>query len=306
MECTKCGTELDFRDAFCSKCGEVTDRGKGPGELAGRYVAELAGGLGKLIAATLGYVTIRENRTKVGVGTGVALLLLISLTSNPISRGVGSMFASTPNAPTFNDDGSPNFAEYEDVFVGDETEYFVTGTANIRDFPTSQGTGVIGTLAESERVIAREVRAFDPDSRWLKLTTGGYVWGSNLAPTSNQSQQSVGTQQNRLEFPQAARGLWTTMETCHGAANDTEVMITEDSFSYERAYGKLISIETSASGHEMFVVQFKSTAETWSDQLALTVIAHGKTLIVNRPQASEPSEAIYYLKGVGCEDVLLD
>jgi len=110
MECSSCGAELDYREAFCSKCGEVTDRGKGASGLAGRYATETFNGLGQLIASAIDYLTNAVNRTKVSVGAGAAVFLLISLTSNPISRSAGELFISTPDAPTFNDDGTPNFA----------------------------------------------------------------------------------------------------------------------------------------------------------------------------------------------------
>lgn len=160
MECHSCGAELDPRDKFCSKCGAITERGKGAGELAARYVAELADGFGKLFAAALGYVTDPENRKRVAIAGGVALVLLISLTSNPISRGVGGLFSSVPDGPTSNDDGTPNFEEYEDVFLAERASYDVTGQANMRDFPTGQGTNVIGTLVAGETVEAQEVMAF--------------------------------------------------------------------------------------------------------------------------------------------------
>ncbi len=102
-------------------------------------------------------------------------MLLTSLTSNPTSRWVSGLFSATPDGPTYNEDGTPNFTAYEDVLLADEASYAVTGQANVRDFPTNEGATVIRILVEGETVEAREVMAFDPLSRWLKLPSDGYV-----------------------------------------------------------------------------------------------------------------------------------
>lgn len=237
MECHACGAELDPRDKFCSKCGAITERGKGASELAGRYVAELADGFGKLFAAALGYVTNPENRKRVAIGGAVALVLLISLTSNPISRGVGGLFNPSQDVPSFNDDGTPNFAEYEDVFLGDEAEYYVTGVANVRNYPTGQNTDVVGSLAEGNRVMAREVRAFDRNSQWLKLSTGGYVWGRNLAP--------IGGNQSEIKRAEYARliGRWHVSGGCNVESGDTLTVEEEAVFFGPNSYEQDIRVE---------------------------------------------------------------
>ena len=227
MECHACGAELDPRDKFCSKCGAITERGKGASELAVRYVAELADGFGKLFAAAFGYVTNPENRKRVAVGGGVALVLLISLTSNPISRGIGSMFEPVPVAPTFNEDGTPNFADYEDQFLSFEAEYLVTGAANIRDFPTSQGTSIVGSFEGGERITAREVRAFDPNSRWFAIEGGGYVWGANLI-NAQDAQSEAQASETVAWGPEDILGRWSDRATCYGEIRDIEFEITPE------------------------------------------------------------------------------
>ncbi len=248
MECSKCGAELDFREAFCSKCGGLTDRGKGPGELVGRYAAELANGFGKLIAAAFAYVTNPDNRKKVGIGAGVALLLLVSMTNNPISHGVGSIFDSTPDAQTLNDDGTPNFAEYEDVFIGDEKEFIVLGTANVRDFPTSQGSQVIRVLSADEIVLAREVKAFDPESLWYKLDSGGYIWSGNLDPIEQfEVQAPIGP-----VFPISLQGEWTDISQCEGSQSGFAIRFEGDRFVELGRSGTLTSAATGANGNSVY------------------------------------------------------
>lgn len=247
VNCSECGAELDFREAFCSKCGEVTDRGKGASELAGRYAAELADGFGKLIAAAFAYVTNPENRKKVGIGAGVALVLLISLTTNPISSGIGSMFEPAPDAPRVNDDGTPNFAEYEDFFVSDQEEYLVTGTANIRDFPTSDGTTVIGTFEGGETILAREVRGFDASSQWFKLTSGGYVWGGNLASVDASADAVAGSQ-----FPARLIGEWSDFADCTGEGNGVDFTISANQLSFGSVTYNLVGPTTIERGYPAF------------------------------------------------------
>jgi len=236
MECQACGAELDPRDKFCSKCGAITERGKGAGEFVGRYVAQLADGFEKFFAAAFGYITNHENRKRVAVGGGVALVILISLTSNPISRGLGGPFSSTPDGPTYNDNGTPNFAEYEDVFLAEQGSYEVTGQANVRDFPTGEGTTVIGTLVAGETVEAREVMAFDQQSRWLKLASGGYVWGGNLVASGKPAPKT------QLSFPASLIGRWSDHAECTGSGRETEVVVSASSVTIEQTRYDLANI----------------------------------------------------------------
>ncbi|MEM1050642.1 MAG: zinc ribbon domain-containing protein [Pseudomonadota bacterium] len=243
MNCYACGAELDPRDKFCSKCGALTARGQGFGELTGRYVAEFAHGLGKLIGAAISYTTNPENRTKVSIGASLTFVLLISLTSNPISRGVGGLFNPSSDAPSFNDDGTPNFAAYEDVFLAESGSYAVTGQANVRDFPTSQETRIIGALAEGEIVMAREVQSFDPTSQWLKLNTGGYVWGGNLVSSEQLAPQG------QPRFPAPLIGRWSDHAECTGSGQDREIVVSASSITIGRTRYDLIKIR--GAGNEI-------------------------------------------------------
>lgn len=297
VNCSECGTELDFREAFCSKCGEVTDRGKGPGELARRYTAELVDGFGKLIAAAFAYVTNSDNRKKVGIGVVVALVLMISLTSNPILRSVDNLFTSSPDGPAFNEDGTPNFADYEDQFLSFEAEYLVTGAANIREFPTSQGTSIVGSFEGGERITAREVRAFDPNSRWYAIEGGGYVWGANL--TSAQRGQSEAQASETVAWgPEDILGRWSDRATCYGEIRDIEFEVTPEGLlmndqlhvlTYEGANGTITFATTEPDPADQFLI-----AVDRSDRAAV--------LLVSFPRDMSPKEYPFYPIGTSCSD----
>ncbi len=178
-ECVSCGVEVHYLDKFCSKCGAFTNVGPPIAEQLGKAVGDAGRELGKLAEQVNAYVRDEANRKQVIGGSALALLLVV-LTDNPISNGVAGLFADEPAAPKFAADGSPDFANYQDIFLSEETWFIVTGTANIRSFPTSEGAVIIGTLQEGDTISAQEVQAFDPDSRWYKIMDGGYVWGGNL------------------------------------------------------------------------------------------------------------------------------
>ena len=58
----------------------------------------------------------------------------------------------------------------------------VTGTANVRDAPTSSGSTVLGEYPPGTTLRGRWVPGnLDPSERWLELQEGGrFVWGRNL------------------------------------------------------------------------------------------------------------------------------
>ncbi len=306
MECSKCGAELDFREAFCSKCGELTDRGKGAGELAGRCTAELFDGLSKLIASAFAYVSNRENRARLSIGAAVSALLLITLTSNPISRGVSGIFVSSPEGPTFNDDGTPNFAEYEDVFIGELVEYLVTGPANVRDFPTSQRTNVIGALSEGETVMARAVKAFDPDSQWLKLASGGYVWAANFVHLDAGVADPMGALPTGAEFPDFLRGRWSSMDTCRGYDMNAEIDISANSITFYESTGSLTDITYDDRGKPIYQLAMSGEGQTWTDSYAINITANGFSIFLDRVGRAGEQSLIYHNPEAGCGRVFFE
>jgi hypothetical protein len=71
---------------------------------------------------------------------------------------------------------------YADQFLGDAPVTMITNaSANVRDFPTTTGSEVLRSVAESSEISGRWVRGRDPATRWLKLADGGYIWDGNLA-----------------------------------------------------------------------------------------------------------------------------
>lgn len=300
MECRSCGAELDYREAFCSKCGEVTDRGKGASGLAGRYAAETFNGLGQLIASVIDYLTNPANRTKVSIAAGVAVFSLVSLTSNPISRSAGELFSSTPDAPTFNDDGTPNFAEYADIFIGEEVEYFVTGSANIRDFPTSQGTEIIGALSEGETTLAREVMSFDSDSRWLRLASGGYVWGENLIKIGRSDTGEESPTSSENSFAENIRGTWSNMASCTGREPDTPLVISEATIRLGDTPGDLQRVTRDELGREEYHIGFSDNDHGSTVIWRMSRNANGFSILIDDVEYPESPMQEFHTPSAGC------
>lgn len=71
---------------------------------------------------------------------------------------------------------------YADQFIGDVPVTMITNaSANVRDYPTTAGSQVLRSVAESSEISGRWVRGRDQATRWLKLADGGYIWDGNLA-----------------------------------------------------------------------------------------------------------------------------
>lgn len=303
MKCAACDADIDDRDIFCSQCGELTQRGQPFAQQLGSTAGEIASGLTRLGGQASAYVRDETNR-KHAVAGGVAVLLgFITLTNNPISASISGLFGSKSEGPQLAADGLPDFASYQDMFLSEEAEYVVTGMANVRDFPTSQGTTIIRTLNEGETVMAREVQAFDPSSQWMKLSNGGYAWGSNLLQAEPPSTQMTGEATASIEFAQNIRGTWSSMETCRGARNNAEVTITKNTMSFSESVGQLKRIETNEFGQPIYEVAFSSYYETWIDRMEISLTANGHSIIMTRPDARNHPELAYHIPDGGCEKV---
>lgn len=249
MECKGCGTSLDYRDAFCSKCGALTERGKGPIEQIGRSLAMFGDELGKLFTQFVKFLADRRYRKQIAVGVGLAALATAMFTDNPLSKGVEGLFAAGPRGPSFKSDRSPNFADYEDIFLSDELEFRVTGIANVRDFPTSDGTQIEHTFSGGETVYAREVAAFDPTTRWYKLTSGGYLWAGNLAISTEQAASFP------REFPSELQGEWSDNSACDGSQYPFWVEFSGDRYSRLGESGVVTGGTRMADGSLIFDLQ---------------------------------------------------
>ena len=94
-----------------------------------------------------------------------------------VADAAGRGWIDPATISTFRD----RFASYSDTFLAnDEVEVRVTAQANRRDYPSTQGTQVIGSLEPGAMLKGRWVRDMLNDRRWLKIATGGYVWDGNL------------------------------------------------------------------------------------------------------------------------------
>jgi hypothetical protein len=127
-----------------------------------------------------------ENRARVAV---LAFMLVVAVIALVIvqdgSGGTSPAWASgaTGEGPRMLADGDPDFLAYADRFIGPEEEYYATGTANVRNYPTARKTYPMWQLQRCSTVTARQVRGFTGET-WAKLKgDGGYVWFENLAPT---------------------------------------------------------------------------------------------------------------------------
>ncbi|MXO50146.1 hypothetical protein GRI42_02365 [Erythrobacter gaetbuli] len=82
----------------------------------------------------------------------------------------------------------------------EEIEMVVTGTANLRNEPTTEGSEVVTKLSEGELVFGHWVEgSSDETARWLKIDYHGidaYLWEGNLKPLEDED----------LEVTDAAEG----------------------------------------------------------------------------------------------------
>jgi hypothetical protein len=76
------------------------------------------------------------------------------------------------------------FESYEDEFLSEQGQFYITGTSRVRNYPTSQGTEALETFEQRRPVTGRWVRGGDPTTRWLKLSSGGYVWEGNVGDST--------------------------------------------------------------------------------------------------------------------------
>lgn len=77
--------------------------------------------------------------------------------------------------------------------VSEAQSYRVTGTANVRNAPTTEGSEVVSVLQQGDTVTGEWVEgSTDATTRWLRLKwqgSIGYVWEGNLLAQSSQGQQ---------------------------------------------------------------------------------------------------------------------
>ncbi|MXP48215.1 hypothetical protein GRI43_12540 [Altererythrobacter luteolus] len=298
MHCKSCGATIHRRDAFCAKCGELTERAQPLAQKIGSAVGALSSEFGKLVRWIIDYVSDEAHRKQVIAGGATIALLSVVLTDNPITTGVSSLFSGDENSPQLTDDGLPDFASYEDVFMGEEEEFIIMGAANVRDFPTSQGTTVTQTFSGGETVFAREVKAFDPLSQWFKLTSGGYVWGGNLESLSqiaHEAGASATSESDALGLHDLF-GQWSDRATCYGEFRDIEFEVTFDGLFMN---GERYNIDGAPDGNR-FTFSTNDPDPRRRSQIAVVKTETDELLYVSFPGAMDLREFPFYPQGISC------
>ncbi len=254
----------------------------------------MTGGLSERLAALTTYTRQPENRKQVIGGAILLAVLLVAFTSNPISNGVGAIFAGEPEGPKLTAEGLPDFASYEDIYMTEALAYTITGPANVRAFPTSQGTEVLYSLSQGSFVTAREVMAFDPDAQWLKLGDGEYVWGRNL---QSLKVDAVG---DSAAIPDFAHGTWSSMDTCRGFDADHEIEIGPRTMQYYGSAATLGSISADDSGKPIYNFAFSEEGRSWFQSYAITVDDQRNSLFIDVVGNQESGFRPFYRPDIGC------
>jgi len=112
----------------------------------------------------------------------------------------------------------------------------VTGTANVRDAPTSSGSTVLGEYPPGTTLRGRWVPGnLDPSERWLELQEGGrFVWGRNLREVEASSDDTEIAQvpaASKIEALDDATKLKLAFEA---ATQNTDPFISKDGSSGAR------------------------------------------------------------------------
>ena len=292
-QCTSCGHELDYRDRLCSSCGAITERGRSIPERLGLFV-------GRLVDQIARFVGNAENRGQVVTLGAIAALMLLVATNNPLSKAIFGPSDQLPDLPQFNADGSPDFESYKDIFHTDEAEYLVTSSANVRNYPTSQDTRVIGTLYNGEIVTARQVQPFDGTTTWYRLSGGGYVWGGNLARHDDASDLGTDT----MLFPSNLQGRWLSLETCRGAQDDEIVEISPGTIFFSRAEadnlsGTLIGYSEDEIG-PTYRLRMSSEGQVRETFYIITPVANPRSILIEQVPSPINTPDRYYAEDTPC------
>jgi hypothetical protein len=184
--CGKCGQQLSESARFCKSCGTPTglanpDLTTAPGPAPASepdpapvipdYDPPQRRGFAAPVLA--------------GAGAGVLVLVIGGLAAWQAgffapSEGVAD--APAEAAPL--DEIAAWKAGYTDEFLSESDTHFLMAEANLRDYPSSDGTEVLRSLPEGEAITGRFVRGRQAGQRWFKLNEGGYVWDGNIGDTA--------------------------------------------------------------------------------------------------------------------------
>jgi hypothetical protein len=208
------------------------------------------------------------------------------------------MFAGEPEGPKLTAEGLPDFASYEDVYVADALAYTVTGPANVRAFPTSQGTEALYSLSPGSFVTAREVKAFDPSSKWLQLADGQYVWARNLEPLE------VTKAGDTAMLPDFLHGTWSSMDTCRGFDTDQEIEIGPRTIKNYGAPATLASISADDRGKPIYNFGLDSEQSKWFGSFVIMIDEISGALSIDIVGHQDEEFTPFYRPDTDCASVI--
>jgi hypothetical protein len=178
--CSKCGQQLKGSARFCRACG--TSTGFAPPASATSSVPVLAPA-NEVPSTAHG----RALTTPIlaGIAAGVLVLALGGVTAWHF--GVFDRTEAVGDAPAAAaplDETAEWKAGYTDNFLSGKETRYLTAKANLRDYPSSDGTQVMRSLLEGTTITGRFVEGREADQLWFKLDEGGYIWDGNIGESA--------------------------------------------------------------------------------------------------------------------------
>jgi hypothetical protein len=176
--CGKCGQPVKVDARFCRGCGtptgfaplSPTSAAVPPGAYEDRSAAAGRGLAAPVLAGVAAGVVI------LALGGAAAWQMGLFQGLSDSTEAVGD----APAAETPLDEIAAWKASYSDSFLsGIETRY-LTAEANLRDYPSSDGTTVLRSMPQGTTITGRFVQGGEADQLWFKLDEGGYVWDGNI------------------------------------------------------------------------------------------------------------------------------
>lgn len=181
--CGKCGQQVNDSARFCRACGTPTGFAPVPPP-----AAPAPAPAHDVNAAPPG----RRLATPIlaGVAAGVLVLALGGAAAWQAgvfgdAMGEAAPVSDAPAEAAPLDETAAWKASYTDNFLsGTETRY-LTAEANLRDYPSSDGTDILRAMPEGTTITGRFVQGREADQLWFKLDEGGYVWDGNIGESAS-------------------------------------------------------------------------------------------------------------------------
>lgn len=191
------------------------------------------------------------------------------------------------------------FDDYSDAFVSGPVTQFVTGTAQMRNYPTSRGSTIIETLQPGRQVEGRWVEGADPTTRWLRTTDGGYVWDGNLAASAQPAADG-----NSNQFPVHLRGTWGLRDDCNGADMDMTVTISANTISFYETRGHIISTSNDGKSGTSYDVSMSGEGQNWTANFAIEPSADGRSIFIRELNNQHDPGTRYFDSGLACNQLV--